>query len=52
LQYIFYSMEFFLQLDIILPIVYNNNMFNFCYNINQLTFGILLDGIIWTPEFF
>ena len=30
LQYTFCSMEFFLQLDIILPVVYKNNMVNFC----------------------
>ena len=28
-QYTFFSLEYFLQLDIILPIV-NNNMVNFC----------------------
>ena len=33
-------MEFFLQIDNILPIVYNNNMVYYAPNINQSTFGI------------
>ena len=46
----FCSMEFFLQLNIILPIVYNNNStwLIFAPNINQSTFWIVLDGLIWT----
>ena len=38
----------FLQLYIILPIVYNNNQVDFPPYINQSTFGIVLNGIIWT----
>ena len=47
----FCSMNFFLQQ--ILPIVYNNNMTIIsATNINQSTFGIVLDGSIWTPARF
>ena len=43
-------MEFFLQPYILLPAncLQNNNMVNFCpVSINQSTFGIVLDGIIF-----
>ena len=40
-------MEFFLRLNIILPIFYNNNStwLIFAPNINQSTFWIVLDGL-------
>ena len=41
-------MEFFLQLYIILPIVYNRLIP--AHNINKSTAGIVLDGFIWTPH--
>jgi len=51
LQYAFCSMDFFLQLDIIISIVHNNLTWLISApNINQSTFGIVIDGIISTPD--
>ena len=44
LQYRFCSMEFFLQLEIILPIVYNNNMVNFCLYYQSINIWVELYG--------
>ena len=44
-------MDLFLQLDIMLPIIYNNNILPLIL-INLSTFRILLDGIMWILDLF
>ena len=43
-------MEFFVQLDIILPIVKITTWLISTPNINQSSFGIVVYGVIWTPD--